>query len=225
MNPLRPSTWNPQKYFLTEICPTQDPGKDASSHENVVNVQTFLYAGFMWLFWQYSRNRDLLAFIMSFSRAQPCLFALYKWRAEKDWLMTQHTYAMCWPCTWCQRQRLPLLWVSLFIILFLLMGPVRRLYLWSHFKNCYNVSRKAAGPLSKTCLYYNCCVMPLYYSDALCCVMPLCYSDALSCQSPVPPRKVLESEARRRALQQKTYSSVVTTAILARWATVERPLA
>ena len=34
--------------------------------------------------------------------------------------------------------------------------------------------------------------------------------------APVPPRKVLEPEARRRTLQKKTYSFVVATAILAR---------
>ena len=33
---------------------------------------------------------------------------------------------------------------------------------------------------------------------------------------PVPPRKVLEPEARRRTLRQKTYSFVVVTAVLAR---------
>ena len=42
---------------------------------------------------------------------------------------------------------------------------------------------------------------------------------------PLDPRKVLEPEARRRTLQQKTYSFVAATAVLARSATVDRPLA
>ena len=39
----------------------------------------------------------------------------------------------------------------------------------------------------------------------------------------MPPKKVLEPEASR-TLRQKTYSFVVATAVLASWATVERPL-
>ena len=42
---------------------------------------------------------------------------------------------------------------------------------------------------------------------------------------PVPPRKVFEPEARRRTLWCKTYSSIVATAVSARWVTVECPWA
>ena len=43
-------------------------------------------------------------------------------------------------------------------------------------------------------------------------------------QLPVPLRKVLEPEAKR-TLRQKTYSFMVTKAILAHSASVERPVA
>ena len=41
----------------------------------------------------------------------------------------------------------------------------------------------------------------------------------------MPPKKVLQPEAKRKKLRQKTYSFVVATAVLARLATVKRPLA
>ena len=41
----------------------------------------------------------------------------------------------------------------------------------------------------------------------------------------VPPWRVLELATRRRTPRQKPYSFVVATAVLAGWATVERPLA
>ena len=56
--------------------------------------------------------------------------------------------------------------------------------------------------------------------DAVCFSVSITHPTVL-----VPPRKILEPEARSRTLRRKTYSFVFATAVISRWATVERPVA